>query len=330
MIAPTRNPSPTSSIEPRWVHPSRILFAAASNPDERGFAYALTAAQEYGAKLILLYVFDVLATATEDVSGAIYFESAMRRAAEKLEPLKKRAETLGVEAEIVVHSGIAASRILETAQKSGVDRIVMGTRAPGRIGKFFTGSVAEEVLRSASVPVVTLGPNALDPKVHGHTLRRILCTASHLNCELQPVLLAGRIAEKHDAELTILHLITPREESPLDPGCSTATLEAELKALLPRSVDRQILIRSLSTAGSVGDEIVFQTRQRRSDLVILGAHPATTLETIARQGMVNQVLAQSLCPVMTLKHAIPRVWAPQLAEPDLDYFSESTWLGGIF
>lgn len=320
------------SIETRWIRPSSILFASASTPDEHAFAYALAAAQEYHAKLILLHVFDVLATATEDAIGlrAVHFERAERIAAAKLEPLRARASALGIACESVVQTGIAAQQILAYAQKHRVDRIVVGTRAPGPMGKFFLGSVAEEVLRSASVPVVALGPNTLDPKVHGHKLRKILCTASHLDCELLPVMLAAKIAELHDAQLTILHLIAPSAESPLDPGCSTATLEAELNVLLPHKVHRHILVRSLSAHGNIAEEILFQAQQRQSDLVVLGAHPASTLATLTRQGMVNQVLAQSLCPVMTLKHAIPQRAASVSNVENVDFLSESTWLAGIF
>ncbi len=316
----------TFSIQPRWIRPSTILYASEAKPEERAFSGALAMAQEYGARLILLHAFDVLATATEDASGlrAVHYENALHRAAEKMEPMRKRARERNVETEVVVRAGIAATQILACAHEYAADRIVMGTRAPGRLGKFFVGSVAEEVLRSASVPVVTLGPNALDPRVHAHKLRRLLCTVSHLNCDLAPALLAGQVAALHGAQLTVLHLVPPREESPLDPGCSTATLEAELLAALPRNLQCEILVRALPAEALIADEILFQAQQRQSDLIVLGAHPASLLDTITRQGMVNQVLSKSLCPVLTIKHAVEQ------KQPEVDYLSESTWLAGIF
>lgn len=324
----------TISIQSNWVQPATILFAAASPADERAFACALAEAHEHHARLILFHVFDVLATATEDSVGLrpVHHEAARLHTAATLEPLRARASALGVDCEIVVQIGIAAAQILAFVRQHSIDRIVMASRVPGRLGKFFLGSVAEEVLRSASVPVITVGPNALDPKVHGQKLRRILCTVSHLNCDLQPVLLAAKVAQLHNAQLTVLHLIPPREESPLDPGCSTVTLEAELQALLPNSVHREILVRSLSAQGSVAGEILFQAQQRQSDLIVLGAHPASTLATLARQGMVNQVLAESLCPVMTLKHSIPKESLPisEITQQNIDFLSESSWLAGIF
>ncbi len=324
----------TVSIPANWVRPARILFAAASHADERAFACALSEAQEYHSKLILFHAFDVLATATEDAVGlrSVHYERATLHATAVLEPLRQRAAALGVDCEIVVETGIAAARILSYAEKHSIDRIVMASRVPGRMGKFFLGSVAEEVLRSASVPVITVGPNVLDPKVHGHRLRRILCTVSHLNCELQPVMLAAQVARALDAQLTILHLIPPRAESPLDPGCSTVTLEAELEKLLPKSVSREVQVRALSAEGSVASEILYQAQQRQSDLIVLGAHPASMLSTLTRQGMVNQVLAESLCPVMTLKHVVPAesLAVDESALKNVDFLAESTWLAGIF
>ncbi len=314
------------STNPRWIQPSTILYASEAKSEEPAFYGALAMAQEYGAKLILLHVFDVLATATEDASGmrAIHYENAMRRTAEKMEPMLQQARERNIEAEVVVRAGIAATQILACAHERDADRIVMGTRAPGRLGKFFVGSVSEEVLRSAQVPVITFGPNALDPRVHTHKLRRLLCTVSHLSCDLEPALLAGQIAALHKARLTVLHLLPPRATAPLDPGCSTATLEAELKAMLPRELQYEILVRSLPADSLMADEVIFQAQQRQSDLVVLGAHPASLLATLTRQGLVNQVLGKSMFPVMTIRHAV------EAKQPEVDYLSESTWLAGIF
>ena len=55
--------------------------------------------------------------------------------------------------------GMEADAILEQAQASKVDLIVMTTHGRGPASRFFLGSVADEVVRRAPVPVVLLRPH---------------------------------------------------------------------------------------------------------------------------------------------------------------------------
>ena len=56
----------------------------------------------------------------------------------------------------IVVSGAAGAAILDAARRLGADLIVTGTHSRGALSRFFVGSVAEYVLRHASVPVVTV------------------------------------------------------------------------------------------------------------------------------------------------------------------------------
>uniref|UniRef100_E6QN35 UspA domain-containing protein n=1 Tax=mine drainage metagenome TaxID=410659 RepID=E6QN35_9ZZZZ len=319
------------SIESGWIKPSTILFATESPTHERAFAYALASAREYSAKLILFHAFDTLAVAASDTSGIRYYnpEAAMKNEEKHLQPLLDRARGAGVSAELAVRPGLAAPQILVYAREHAVDRIVMATRAPGRLGKLFIGSVAEEVLRSAPVPVVTIGPEMIDPQIHSgarsNPLRHILCAISLHSPAMLVAELATRIAADHGAELTLLHVMPTREEARLDPGYSATTLEARMRSLLSPPAQRQLRIESISTTGDTAEEIVYQSNLRQSDLLVFGAHEASTLSTLVRQGVINRVLGQALCPVMTLADSI----AMRSDEKEIVANNEA-YLAGIF
>ena len=53
-------------------------------------------------------------------------------------------------------SDIAGELLRQAAE--GTDMIVMATRAPGAIGRALLGSVAAEVLRSGTVPILLVPP----------------------------------------------------------------------------------------------------------------------------------------------------------------------------
>jgi nucleotide-binding universal stress UspA family protein len=56
----------------------------------------------------------------------------------------------------VVVEGRPSERIVEHARTQNVDLIVMGTHGRGPVAQFFLGSVTENVLRSASCPVLVV------------------------------------------------------------------------------------------------------------------------------------------------------------------------------
>jgi nucleotide-binding universal stress UspA family protein len=51
---------------------------------------------------------------------------------------------------------VAAFEILEYAEQFGANAIVMGTHGRGGLRRLFMGSVAETVLREATVPVIVV------------------------------------------------------------------------------------------------------------------------------------------------------------------------------
>jgi nucleotide-binding universal stress UspA family protein len=62
-----------------------------------------------------------------------------------------------VRCERVVREGSAADHIVEAARERGADLIVLGTHGRGRLARFILGSTAEEVVRRAHCPVMTIG-----------------------------------------------------------------------------------------------------------------------------------------------------------------------------
>ena len=151
-------------LKPGWSKPSTILFASEIPANEKAFAFALAQAVEFGAELILFHAYDTLVVSATESSSVLYYDSAAaaRDEMEHLEPLAERVRDAGVECETVVRPGLAADQILSYLREREIDRIVMGTHSPGPIGKLLVGSVAEAVLRMASVPVYIVGPEVLN------------------------------------------------------------------------------------------------------------------------------------------------------------------------
>ncbi|MBQ7457367.1 MAG: universal stress protein [Desulfovibrio sp.] len=66
----------------------------------------------------------------------------------------------GIEAKGQVLIGYAAEEILNKANEEQVDMIIMGTHGRKGIDRILFGSVAEKVVKNATIPVLTIRPNA--------------------------------------------------------------------------------------------------------------------------------------------------------------------------
>lgn len=125
---------------------------------------AVRFARAFGAKLLLLHASDpprsLPLNAMLQPRGArepIAVEAMLRADADAhLAPLLRAARERGIEAEGRVAFGRIADVIREVATRERVEMIVMGTHGRTGLVRAAIGSVAEEVLRHADVPVVTV------------------------------------------------------------------------------------------------------------------------------------------------------------------------------
>lgn len=129
-----------------------------SERSDIAFRIACSLARDYQAKLVLLHV--ALRSVTIEGEAAI-----APRSEEYFQAERKKLEGMSVPAEIrvgrQVAEGAPAEEILRTAQAVKADLIVMGTHGRTGLARMLAGSVAEQVMRRAPCPVLTVRPPSL-------------------------------------------------------------------------------------------------------------------------------------------------------------------------
>ena len=122
-----------------------------------------------------------------DPAGSIDFAS------KTMEPWRTMARGENIICDSVVREGNAAQQIFMASRQFKVDRILLGTRSRSKISKLLLGSVAEQVLRSVNVPVMTVGPEAHlevgnndreKVVLHATTLRETSSPSAALACQI--------------------------------------------------------------------------------------------------------------------------------------------------
>jgi nucleotide-binding universal stress UspA family protein len=129
---------------------------------EVALVYGRELARTFGAKLHVINVVDDFAARV--VGFPEYAPSLGRMQAEAEAAARTRMETLVSDEDrrvlsartVVVASQWPARAILDYAREARVDAIVVGTHGRGRVAQFFMGSVAENVVRHAPCPVLTV------------------------------------------------------------------------------------------------------------------------------------------------------------------------------
>jgi len=142
----------------------KILFCTDfSENADRAFVFAVnTAVRNAGCELHLLHV--IPEPPAQFWKGYIYEVDEDVDARAKREIDAKLAETYrprvpaGVKLVIAMRIGEAGHRILEYAEETDMDLIIVGRQGAGAVGKILFGNVTERVVRKAGCPVLVIPP----------------------------------------------------------------------------------------------------------------------------------------------------------------------------
>jgi nucleotide-binding universal stress UspA family protein len=136
--------------------PVRIILHPTDFSDNarQAFALACGLARDYKAELIVLHVLAPPVVVYSDGVIPIDPEGEEMQTREKLNALAPPAPELTLRRRLV--EGEPAAAIMRAAKEMSCDLIVMGTHGRSGLERFFMGSVAEEVMRMAPCPVVTV------------------------------------------------------------------------------------------------------------------------------------------------------------------------------
>jgi universal stress protein A len=145
--------------------PIRIILCPTDFSERSAYAFdvACSMARDYRARLVALHVLeppivhsDLIAPVTND---AAYEETMRHRLSQLVKP------QLRIQVEHVLSEGEPASEIIRFANGMNADLIVMGSHGRGGLARVLMGSVAEQVLRRASCPLMIVkAPIAFVPE----------------------------------------------------------------------------------------------------------------------------------------------------------------------
>ncbi len=201
----------------------------------------------------------------------------------------------------------AAGAILEYAAEHNIDLIALGTHGRRGLRRLLLGSVAEEVVRLAPCPVLTV-PERAEASSPGQ-VRRILVPVDFSENARLALTSASQLAGLYGARLEVLHVVDqvvyPDFYPPLVPPVGVAgdelreRSEARLKELLAGvpHPDAKTHVGS----GRASPEIVRFADELPADLIVIASHGLTGFRHMLLGSVTEQVVRSAPCPVFTVK-----------------------------
>jgi nucleotide-binding universal stress UspA family protein len=166
------------------------------------------------------------------------------------------------------------------------------------LGKLFLGSVAEEIIREAPCPVLTVGPRVVTEPSAG--IQSIVCAVDFSPGSMRAVELAIFLTDEYHAHLTLTHIV---EGILRDSGHLAMQLTANrLRDLIPPQSELPYEPGVVVEFGPVADRILTIASDVSADIIVMGARGVGSFaQTASHFGSIaHKVVGLANCPVLTV------------------------------
>jgi nucleotide-binding universal stress UspA family protein len=288
-----------------------ILYATDFSPSATvALLYAADLARHFGANIFLLHVrpLDVYAYVPVEAWADLAATADAEAHGKAADLLREFPE---VKSEVVIREGGVWDAIAPLIEEKQIDLIVLGTSGRSGVEKFLLGSVAEEVFRRASCPVLTVGPLASSGDSSGGAsgLRQqggfsdILYASDFSPASRAAAVHAISLAQEYEARLTLLHVIENSKTGDLMQPEELARVSVRL---LDISEEAKFWCKPqpIAEVGPPAEKILEVAENVGADLIVLGARKPGRFSGAATHlpmATAHKIVAHAHCPVLTVR-----------------------------
>jgi nucleotide-binding universal stress UspA family protein len=259
-------------------------------------------ARVYGAELLVAHVHEP-ALPPSTIAGATVAasQSQIDNDMRQLEQIHPADTTLSYDHRMI--SGSPPEAIITLASDEDVDLIMMGTHGRRALSRLLIGSVAEEVVRRAPCPVMTVKLGEANAgKIE---VKRILFPTDLSERSNAAIEIASAFAHDFGAELLLLHVNSiPLSFSETTPSAanlmpSMKELEQQLDRVSPPQ--REVKCARHVLTGDPAATIENFAKQHDVDLIVMTTHGHTGLLRVAFGSIAEAIVRRSPCAVLTIR-----------------------------
>jgi nucleotide-binding universal stress UspA family protein len=285
--------------------PKRILCPLDfSELSDLALKYASVAAREYNSTLHVLHAetFELPRYFSRSESDHLIQELATAKTGFRNHLAEHVQKVLGTHAKEIdlkfeVIEEHPAGAILDFTKQTAIDLIVMGTHGYGGLKRLRLGSVAENTVANATVPVFTVRQKThlfidvlrADPMP---VLEKIMCPSNISKTAVTALRHAAALAERFGAVLTVLHIRETAKDADISKD------EKKLCEWIADTVKVQCDVKPMVLSGHAAEEIISYAKENKNDLIVLGARHQQFLEATFFGRTTELVVRHAPCPVL--------------------------------
>ena len=276
-----------------------ILLATDFSPgSETAVRYAQAIARRHGSRVHTIHVNGPDSYQLLDPDAfAITFNSSgasQKHVADTLHGLLQ-----GLPIQTPLRQGAVWEVVSDVVERNEIDLLVMASHGRHGIPRLVLGSVAEDVFRNVSCPVLTVGPDVKACNSRELNLKKVLL-ATHFEKNSTAPLFAALLCNEFRAELTALHVA---EERRTPAPSSEDDLARQLQSVVPAEACLWRKPECELRYGLPSAKILDVARELGSDLIVLGArHPEPArINSHLPWATAARVVAEAECPVLTVR-----------------------------
>ena len=171
--------------------------------------------------------------------------------------------------------------------KSGVERLILG-------------STAEQLIRSAKCPVLTVGPNAKGPGDAPLVFQTIVYATDFSPEAAKAAIYALSFAQDSGARLYFCYVLGLQAATSWTREVLDRAFQTALKKMIPESSYDWCNPECVVEHGDAAEAILELAERVQADLIVLGARKASFWLTHVERGLTPDLLARATCSVLTV------------------------------
>lgn len=293
------------SVVTRVAFKNILLATDFSEVSQHALLHALAMAKRFDAKLTVVHVAPPEAQAPIPMEPVpVELDWQKKRGAQSLARLEGFEALHMYPHAMLLKQGNPWPEISGVIEECGIDLVVLGTRGRGLLGTLFLGSVAEQVLRHATCPVLTIGPDVRTSLLEHEQLTHVLFATDFSEGSMHALPYALSLAEENNAEFTLMHVLEQVEPLPVEYSEELlAEYRHRLWDLVPEDANLWCKPQVVVEIGRAAESITRTAQDRQAELIVMGVHPASTVASHLPWTVLHSVVRRARSPVLTVRGA---------------------------
>jgi nucleotide-binding universal stress UspA family protein len=285
------------------VSVKKILFATDfSSASEKAAFYARALARRFSSTVEIAHVFDPsIVTSYEEAIMGLPVNEGRRIANENLKRSRDDFSAFGIDVRTTSPEEHQPSAgLLKIVKEHGIDLIVAGTHSKTGVERLILGSTAEQLIRNAECPMLTVGPNAKPPGDAPLVFQTIVYATDFSDEAAKAAVYALSFAQDSGAHLYFCYVLGLQTDTTAKREFLEGTFQSALKRMIPESSYDWCNPECVVEHGDAAKAILGLATKVQANLIVLGARKASFWLAYVERGLTPDLLAQAICPVMTV------------------------------